>query len=240
MHSPRWSKWVSVPWGPGMEHTRRALRNVLQRLMRLRFPPTSFCRAPRANLRTACPSLPHHRAHLGPAGDIPSPEPSALWWEGSDTPLSCCWPLLGMSLGPEKVKPPWWDTSHSMLALVTDLADPGHPSMDVPPLPLPSFHGHLSEKDVDLVIMWVVGIRDGVGTDKRRLCRGKEQHSMVLCLDPTLRSPLEQREVLRVRRVSHGDPATRRQSPIPGCSGCRGSAGTWVPSEASSGLPPRR
>lgn len=132
-----------------------------------------------------------------PQWDTPSPEPSALWWECSDTLVSCHWPLLGMSLGPDRLKPIWWDTSHSMLALVTDLADPGHPGMDVSPLPLPSFHGHLAEKDVDLVIMWVVGIRDGVGTDKCRLCRGKKQHSMALCPDPTLRSPLEQCEVLR-------------------------------------------
>lgn len=58
--------------------------------------------------------------------------------------------------------------------------------MDVPPLPLPSFHGRLTEEDVDLVIVRVVGIRDGVGADKCGLCGGKEQHDMVLCPEPTL------------------------------------------------------
>lgn len=70
--------------------------------------------------------------------------------------------------------------------LVTDLADPGHPGVDVPPLPLSGFHGRLTEEDVDLVIVRVVGIRDGVGANKRRLCRGKEQHNVVPCPDPTL------------------------------------------------------
>lgn len=74
VRSPSWSKWVSVPWGPGMEHTRRALRNVLQRLMRLRFPPTSFCWAPTAGLRPASPSLPHRRVVLRPHSRT-SPQP---------------------------------------------------------------------------------------------------------------------------------------------------------------------
>jgi len=78
VRSPSWSKWVSVPWGPGMEHTRRALRNVLQRLMRLRFPPTSFCRAPRAGLSPASPSLPHRRALLSPHRGTPAALSSLL------------------------------------------------------------------------------------------------------------------------------------------------------------------
>lgn len=89
--------------------------------------------------------------------------------------------------------------------LVTDLADPGHPGVDVPPLPLPGFHGCLTEEDVDLVIMRVVGIRDGVGTDECRLCRRKEQHNMSLCPDLTLwYCPWEQCEMLRVQREPHG------------------------------------
>lgn len=175
VHSPSWSKWVSVPWGPGMEHTRRALRNVLQRLMRLRFPPTSFCRAPRAGLSPASPSLPHRHALLGPHSGTPPTLSPLLCGRGVVTPS--CPPL-----GPEKVKAHL--VGHPVTAcwpLVTDLADPGHPGMDVPPLPLPSFHGRLTEKDVDLVIVRVVGIGDGIGTDERGLCRGKEQHDMALC-----------------------------------------------------------
>lgn len=84
--------------------------------------------------------------------------------------------------------------------LVTDLADPGHPGMDVPPLPLPSFHGRLSEEDVDLVIVWVVGIRNGVGADERRLCKGEDQHNMALSppCGTALGRPWEQSGMLRV------------------------------------------
>lgn len=40
---PSSSKCVSTPDGPGTEHTSRAFRKVVQRLIRLLFPPTSFC-----------------------------------------------------------------------------------------------------------------------------------------------------------------------------------------------------
>lgn len=56
-----------------------------------------------------------------------------------------------------------------MLALATDLADPGHPGVDVPLLPLPRIHCCLTEEDVDFIIVGVVGIRDGVGSNKHRL-----------------------------------------------------------------------
>lgn len=39
---PSSSNWVSTPDRPGIEHTSRALRKVVQRLIRLLFPPTSF------------------------------------------------------------------------------------------------------------------------------------------------------------------------------------------------------
>lgn len=89
-HSPSWSKCVWVPCGPGMEHTRRALRNVLQRLMRLRFPPTSFCRATRAAPSPAPPTHPHGCPRSGtpetPAVTAPALLLAPLWgargWEG--------------------------------------------------------------------------------------------------------------------------------------------------------------
>ena len=96
VRSPSWSKWVSVPWGPGMEHTRRALRNVLQRLMRLRFPPTSFCRAPRAGLSPASPSLPHRHALLCPRSRTP-PALSPLLCGRCAVIPSC--PAVGPCLG---------------------------------------------------------------------------------------------------------------------------------------------
>lgn len=39
---PSSSNCVSTPDGPGTEHTSRALRKVVQRLIRLLLPPTSF------------------------------------------------------------------------------------------------------------------------------------------------------------------------------------------------------
>lgn len=56
-----------------MEHTRRAFRNVLQRLMRPRFPPTSFCQAPRAGISPASLSLLHCYALLIPTEGHPQP-----------------------------------------------------------------------------------------------------------------------------------------------------------------------
>lgn len=60
--------------------------------------------------------------------------------------------------------------------LHTDLADPGHPGVDVPPLPLPALQGRLTEEDVDLVVMRVVGVGDGEGADERGLC--EQQHGI--------------------------------------------------------------
>lgn len=76
-HSPSWSKCVCVPWGPGMEHSRRALRKVLQRLMRPRFPPTSFCWALSAT-KPARPGI--HPPSPAPAlANGHSPNPCAAW-----------------------------------------------------------------------------------------------------------------------------------------------------------------
>lgn len=80
--------------------------------------------------------------------------------------------------------PPPGTTGHRVLALATDLADPGHPGVDVPPLPLPSFHGHLTEENVDFVIVRVVGIRDGVGTNKRGLCGRRSSTKWPCALTP--------------------------------------------------------
>ena len=63
--------------------------------------------------------------------------------------------------------------------LRTDLADPGHPGVDVSPLPLPALQGRLTEEDVDLVVVWVVGVGDGKGTDERGLCG--QQHGIAPC-----------------------------------------------------------
>lgn len=92
-----------------------------------------------------------------------------------------------MLLGPEELKGPLvGHLARACWPLVTDLADPGHPGMDVPPLPLPGFHGRLSEEDVDLVIVWVVGVRDAVGADERGLCKVEDQHNTALRPEPTL------------------------------------------------------
>lgn len=40
---PSWLKCVSMPWGPGTEHTSRALMKVLHLLTSTLWPPTSFC-----------------------------------------------------------------------------------------------------------------------------------------------------------------------------------------------------
>lgn len=40
---PSWLKCVSMPWGPGTEHTSLALMKVLHLLTSTLWPPTSFC-----------------------------------------------------------------------------------------------------------------------------------------------------------------------------------------------------
>lgn len=51
-----------------------------------------------------------------------------------------------------------------------DLADTGHPRMDAPSLPLSSFHSSLPKKEVHLIIIRIVGVRNEMGANKNRLC----------------------------------------------------------------------
>lgn len=98
-----------------------------------------------------------------------TPSHSSVW----DAP----WCTAGKSL-------PGGTTGHRVLALATDLADPGHPGVDVPSLPLPSFHGRLMEEDVDFIIVGVVGVGDGVGTNERGLCGGRSSTMWPCALTP--------------------------------------------------------